>query len=99
MFLEAHLKDVDLSLKDFGLRIGVSGETVRRYITGERFPGPDEMDLIEHHTGGAVTYGDFMLRRKMRQALEQSRKTKLTKRRRRTRQKSNASRLSLAAAS
>jgi hypothetical protein len=43
----------------FGLRAGTSGETVRRYRSGEREPDTKTMALIFDLTGGLVTPNDW----------------------------------------
>jgi transcriptional regulator with XRE-family HTH domain len=59
MELEHYLKENNISLADFGARIGVTDETVRRYVKGLRLPSKVHMPLIAQATNGAVTANDF----------------------------------------
>ena len=43
----------------FGEKLGASGETVRRYRSGERMPDTKTMALIFDLTDGAVTPNDW----------------------------------------
>lgn len=44
----------------FGQKLGVSGETVRRYRAGEREPDAKTMALIFQESGGLVTPNDWV---------------------------------------
>lgn len=59
MRLNAYLKQNRLSCSAFAEKIGVKGETVRRYGKGLRTPRKKIMTLIVLHTGGLVTANDF----------------------------------------
>lgn len=61
MKLAAYLSSTDVSRDDFARRIGVSGVSVHRYISGVRIPRPDTMARIVAATGGAVQPNDFFL--------------------------------------
>lgn len=50
----------NISAPEFGRRIGVSGETVRRYCQGMRTPRRVQMALIKTATEGQVTPNDFV---------------------------------------
>jgi len=45
---------------EFGEKAGWSAERVRKYRSGEREPGRDEMATIFHVTGGEVTPNDWV---------------------------------------
>jgi transcriptional regulator with XRE-family HTH domain len=45
---------------EFGRRLGTSGETIRRYRTGEREPDADTMKNIFDATDGQVTPNDWV---------------------------------------
>lgn len=59
MTLEAYLTEAGLSRNEFAKRIGVSGETVRRYVAGIRIPEKDVMEKIALVTTCKVTANDF----------------------------------------
>ena len=59
MKLRDYLKDHSLSQSEFADRIGVSKETVRRYIAGTRIPERDVMEKIALATACKVTANDF----------------------------------------
>jgi transcriptional regulator with XRE-family HTH domain len=64
MELARYLEDHRLTLTQFAEMVGgVEASTVTRWRTGELFPSPDNMALIEVATGGAVTYRDFQQQR------------------------------------
>lgn len=44
----------------FAEKIGVTGESIRRYAAGERFPRLAILRRIAKATGGAVDYPDFL---------------------------------------
>ena len=54
------LTERDLPPSWLAAQIGVAPDTVRRYITGERFPRPLKLQAIRDATGGAVSYEDFL---------------------------------------
>ena len=59
MTLEAYLKETGESREEFAKRIGVSAETIRRYLTSERRPDRERMEKIALATGCKVTANDF----------------------------------------
>ena len=59
MKLRDYLKDHSLSQSEFADRIGVSKETVRRYIAGTRIPERETMEKIALATACQVTANDF----------------------------------------
>lgn len=44
--------------EEFGREISVTGQTVRRWCYGERFPEPELIELVRMFTDGAVTEVD-----------------------------------------
>ena len=62
MKLGRYLEREGISLAQFAKVIGVSQESVRLYIAGERFPRPKRLEIITAATCGKVTYRDFMAR-------------------------------------
>jgi transcriptional regulator with XRE-family HTH domain len=59
MKLADYMKAHDLSRAQFAARIGVSAETVRRYLECGRVPTPKVMEKIALATGCKVTANDF----------------------------------------
>jgi transcriptional regulator with XRE-family HTH domain len=59
MKLIDYLERTSTSRHEFAKTIGVSGETVRRYIAGTRIPEKEKMEKIAEATGNAVTANDF----------------------------------------
>jgi transcriptional regulator with XRE-family HTH domain len=59
MKLADYMKAHDLSRAQFAERIGVSAETVRRYLECGRIPTPKIMEKIALATGCDVTANDF----------------------------------------
>lgn len=58
--LDIYLRNQGITNSDFGARIGKSGEAVRRYRSGDRWPDRETMQLIFSATDGAVTPNDFL---------------------------------------
>ena len=58
MTLQEYLKDTQTSRAQFAATIGVSQESVRRYVNG-RIPEPRVMEKIALATGCKVTANDF----------------------------------------
>lgn len=59
MTLEDYLTHAGIDRTEFADRIGVSAETVRRYIAGIRIPDKERMSRIALATDGQVTANDF----------------------------------------
>jgi len=59
MKLQAYLAEARLSRAEFAEAIGVSQETVRRYLIGSRIPDRSTMAKIALATGCRVTANDF----------------------------------------
>jgi hypothetical protein len=59
MKLSTYLAEKHLSPTEFGRRIGVSSESVRRYRDGGRIPERDVMARIVEATDSLVTPNDF----------------------------------------
>jgi DNA-binding transcriptional regulator YdaS (Cro superfamily) len=57
--LKEYLDAADIDRHVFAARIGVSSETVRRYIAGIRIPDKQRMSRIALATNGQVTANDF----------------------------------------
>lgn len=57
--LQEYLTRADIDRIEFAARIGVSTETVRRYLTGDRIPDKERMLRIALATDGQVTANDF----------------------------------------
>jgi hypothetical protein len=60
MTLDEYMREQRLTNSEFGRRINVAAETVRRYRIGERWPDREQMQLIVDATAGAVTPNDFL---------------------------------------
>jgi putative transcriptional regulator len=60
MRLQEYLTKTSTSRADFALQIGVSAETVRRYLSGQRFPDWSVVHKIVEATKGEVTANDFL---------------------------------------
>jgi len=54
------MKHQRLTNGEFGRRINVAAETVRRYRAGERWPDREQMQSIVAATDGAVRPNDFL---------------------------------------
>lgn len=59
MKLGDYLKEHDISRATFAQSVGVSGETIRRYIAGTRIPEKETMEKIALATSCKVTANDF----------------------------------------
>ena len=59
MKLGDYLKEQSIPRAKFAELIGVSGETIRRYIAGTRIPEKDVMEKIALATACKVTANDF----------------------------------------
>jgi transcriptional regulator with XRE-family HTH domain len=59
MQLRDHLSAEKVSIPDFARAIGVSVQTVHRYLSGERIPRPEIMQKIKAATDGKVQPNDF----------------------------------------
>jgi transcriptional regulator with XRE-family HTH domain len=59
MRLAKYLTEKSLTSVDFAKKIGVSGESIRRYLRGDRRPSPEVMKRIARRTNGEVTANDF----------------------------------------
>jgi transcriptional regulator with XRE-family HTH domain len=59
MDLRSYLDVRDMSIAVFADLLGVSVQTVHRYVNRERLPRPDVMVRIAEVTGGAVKPNDF----------------------------------------
>ena len=59
MDLRSYLDVRDMSIAAFADLLGVSVQTVHRYVNGERLPRPDVMVRIAEVTHGAVKPNDF----------------------------------------
>ena len=59
MHLRDYLKSKNLSLAEFGRRIGVKTQSVHRYAQYGRVPDGKVMAKIFEVTGGVVTPSDF----------------------------------------
>ncbi|HWJ86904.1 MAG TPA: helix-turn-helix transcriptional regulator [Pelagibacterium sp.] len=60
MLLADYLRKRNLAAASFAQAIGVSRQTVFRYISGERMPRRAILNRIEEETQGAVTASDFL---------------------------------------
>lgn len=60
MHLRAHLSETGETAASFAARVGVDVKTLYRYLSGERFPTPENLRRIREATGGAVTADDFV---------------------------------------
>lgn len=59
MRLNEYINTHDLTRALLAEKLGVSHETVRRYLTGESVPRPRTMKKIYNLTGGKVMANDF----------------------------------------
>jgi transcriptional regulator with XRE-family HTH domain len=59
MKLSEYLERTSTPRHEFAKTIGVSVETVRRYVAGTRIPEKDKMEKIALATGCQVTANDF----------------------------------------
>jgi transcriptional regulator with XRE-family HTH domain len=59
MRLDEYLTQTSASRAEFAQEIGVSVESVRRYLAGERIPDREIMVKIALATDGQVTANDF----------------------------------------
>ena len=57
--MREYLKEAELTQAEFAKQIGVSEETVRRYLTGERRPDRTRIEKIALATACKVTANDF----------------------------------------
>lgn len=60
MNLKSHLSASGESVAVFASRVGVDVKTLYRYLSGERFPTPENLRRIREATAGAVTADDFV---------------------------------------
>lgn len=60
MNLKSHLSETHESVACFAARAGFDVKTLYRYLSGERFPTPENLRRIREATGGAVTADDFV---------------------------------------
>lgn len=60
MTLTDYLAANGISYDAFGARLSVTGEAVRLWATGARYPSRKNMHAIVRETGGAVTPNDFL---------------------------------------
>ena len=60
MKLNEYLRDNKIGEAAFAARLGVSQQTVNRYLRGERFPRRTILARITELTAGAVTSNDFV---------------------------------------
>ena len=59
MTLDSWLTEKKLKSEEFAAMIGTTGEAVRRYRTGHRFPEPMIVESIVNATDGEVTVQDL----------------------------------------
>lgn len=59
MTLAEHLKRVGKSPEAFAPEIGSTGQSIRRWLSGQSVPRREMMIKIVEATGGAVTADDF----------------------------------------
>lgn len=59
MKLGEYLKDAELSLTEFAETVGVSEQSMSRYVAGKRLPRPEIMRRITRASGGRVEANDF----------------------------------------
>ena len=61
MKLSEYLRDHGTSAAAFGREAGLgSRQLIHKYLSGERFPTPENLRRIREATGGAVTADDFV---------------------------------------
>jgi len=60
MTLKQYLAQHNIPPDRFAGELGVSIPTIYRYLSGDRFPTPDNLRRIRDMTGGAVTANDFL---------------------------------------
>ena len=61
MNLKSYLDREKLSVAEFARTAGFrSRQVVHSYLSGERFPTPENLKRIREATGGAVTADDFV---------------------------------------
>lgn len=61
MKLSDYLRAHGLSAAEFGRTAGLgSRQLVHKYLSGERFPTPENLRRIREATGGEVTADDFV---------------------------------------
>ena len=60
MKLADFLSNADIKATAFAERIGVTRQTLWRYISGERRPEWDVLERIQRETEGQVTPNDFL---------------------------------------
>jgi predicted transcriptional regulator len=61
--LDTYLDETQTSIRDLAKALGVSYETVRRYISGERKPDWEVLAKLNQVTRGCVTANDFVPKR------------------------------------
>lgn len=59
MKLGTYLDTNNIRATDFATNIGVSPSTVGRWVKNERYPRPEQFQIIAAATNGAVTANDF----------------------------------------
>ena len=59
MRLATYLEEQHLSIGDFATKVGVTYQTIHRYVRGERRPEWSILERISLETGGAVQANDF----------------------------------------
>ena len=57
--MQDYLAEAQITRAQFARTLGVSQETVRRYLLGERIPDKEKMAKIALATGCKVTANDF----------------------------------------
>lgn len=60
MQLKSYLATEGRTPAMFAAEVGVTVQTLYRYLSGERFPTPENLRRIREATGGAVTADDFV---------------------------------------
>lgn len=60
MNLKSYLAAKGRTPASFSAEVGVTVQTLYRYLSGERFPTPENLRRIREATGGAVTADDFV---------------------------------------
>jgi DNA-binding transcriptional regulator YdaS (Cro superfamily) len=59
MTLDQWLTEHNVSSQEFGRRVDVTGEAVRRWRSGERMPEPEMVETINSETNGQVSIADL----------------------------------------
>lgn len=60
MTLQEYLDAKDLTPIQFAAQVGVTDESIRRYVRGVRLPSPEMMRRIARKTRGEVMPNDFL---------------------------------------